>query len=148
MNIFIISLIGMAIIIALVFGIFMSGERPLLQIIKPESYSVKITGLDDTYHIGEPYSFSYMISGYGSPCGGITITFPINKTASLTTGSIPACLKTNPTDFIMDAKKTYGTTYGHIVLPQGNYTVRVEFEKGPTIAEKSFLVINSTDNRE
>lgn len=124
----------------------MSGENPVIQISKPEQYAIEITGLKDSYLIGEPYSFSYILYGFGSPCGDIVITFPINKTNSLNTGWIPSCLKTNPTNFVLDVKKTYGTTYGHVALQEiGNYTIRVQFEKGvngPTVSEKSFIVIN------
>lgn len=119
------------------------GEK---QVRRGTIYSIEITGLKDSYIIGEPYSFSYILYGFGSPCGGIWITYPINKTNSLSTGWIPSCLKTNPTDFVLDVKKTYGTTYGHVALQElGNYTIRVQFEKGingPTVAEKNFTVIN------
>lgn len=118
----------------------------MLQISKPEHYSIEITELKETYLLGETFSFSYILSGFGDPCGGIFITFPVNKTDSSGTGWIPSCLKTIPSDFVLDVKKTYGTTYGHIALQEnGNYTVKVTFEKGingPTLAEKSFIMIN------
>ena len=117
----------------------------MLQISKPEFYGIEITDLKEKYLLGEPYSFSYILYGYGDPCGGIYVTFPINKTDSLGTGWIPSCLKIPLTDFVLDVKKTYGTTYGHIVLQEtGNYTVTVQFEKGvdgPTKVKKSFLII-------
>jgi hypothetical protein len=148
-NIFILAIIGIAIISAVIFGILMSGmngQESILQISKPEHYAIEITGLKETYLVGEPYSFSYILYGFGDPCGGIFITFPINKTNNYGTGSIPSCLKTIQTDFVVDIKKTHGTTYGHIGLQEiGNYTVKVQFEKGvngPTVAEKSFMVIN------
>lgn len=112
-----------------------------------EHYEIKITGIKDVYLVGERYDFSYILYGFGDPCGGIHITFPINKTNSAGTGWIPSCLKTIPTDFVLDMKKTYGTTYGHIALQEaGNYTVKVTFEKGsdgPTVVTKSFLVVDN-----
>ena len=115
-------------------------------IIKPEHYAIEITGLQDTYLVGEPYSFSYILYGFGDPCGGIHITFPINKTDSAGTGWIPSCLKTIQRDFVLDIRKDQGTTYGHIALQEtGNYTVTVQFEKGsngPTVATKNFLVVD------
>ena len=123
----------------------MTGEKPLIQFQK-ENYTIEITGLKETYLVGEPYSFSYILSGFGDPCGGILVTFPINKTNNIGTGWMPSCMKTIQTYFTLDVKKTYGTTYGHIDLQEtGNYTVRVQFEKGvngPTVAEKSFTVVN------
>jgi hypothetical protein len=117
-----------------------------------EHYEIKITGLKDVYLVGERYDFSYILYGFGDPCGGIHITFPINKTNSSGTGWIPSCLKTIPTDFVLDVKKTYGTTYGHIALQEaGNYTVKVTFEKGsdgPTVATKSFLVVDTATSQD
>jgi len=124
----------------------MTGEDPVIQFPKPEHYEIEITGLKDSYLIGEPYSFSYILSGFGTPCGGEWVTFPINKTNSMTVGSIPSCAKSFPTDFVLDVAKTYGTRYGNVALQEtGNYTVTVRFEKGingPTMTEKSFMVIN------
>jgi len=128
----------------------MTGEDPTIQFPRPEHYEIEITGLKDTYLIGESYSFSYILSGYGSSCGGNTITFPLNKTDNMTEGSSASCLKSNPIDFVLDVRKVYGRSYGHVALQEtGNYTVTVSFEKGtngPTIAQKSFLVIE--DNAE
>ncbi|MGI0057541.1 MAG: hypothetical protein ACREAK_09250, partial [Nitrosarchaeum sp.] len=133
MNIFVLAIIGISISTSLVFGIFFSGingQEPMLQISKPEHYDIKITGLKESYRVGEPYSFSYILYGFGSPCGGIHATFPINKTDNGNDGFIPSCLKTIPTDFVLDAKKTYGRTYGNISLQEtGNYTVKITFEK-------------------
>jgi hypothetical protein len=148
-NIFIITIIGIVVFLTIFFVLFPpqnDGSFIPQVIIKPEHYDIEITGLKDTYLVGEPYSFSYILYGFGDPCGGIHITFPINKTDSSGTGWIPSCLKTIQTDFVLDVKKTYGTTYGHIALQEsGNYTVKVTFEKGangPTVATKSFLVVD------
>lgn len=145
MNVFLLALLCIAVISGAVFGVFMTGEKPIMTFPR-EHYSIEITGLSETYFVGEPYSFSYTLYGFGDPCGGTLVTFPINKTNNVSTGSIPSCAKTIQTDFVLDVKKTYGTTYGHIDLQEtGVYTVRVEFEKGvggPTVAEKSFTVIN------
>jgi hypothetical protein len=156
-NIFIIAIIGIVAFLAIFFVLFPpQNDGSLIPqiIIKPEHYDIEITGLKDTYLVGEPYSFSYILYGFGDPCGGTMITFPINKTDSSGTGSIPSCLKTISTDFVLDVKKTYGTTYGHIALQEtGNYTVKITFEKGskgPTVATKNFLVAkdcNDLDGR-
>ena len=150
MNIFIIAIIGIVAFLVMFFALFPpqnDGSLIPQVIIKPEHYDIEITGLKETYLVGEPYSFSYILYGFGDPCGGIHITFPINKTDSSGTGSIPSCLKTIQTDFVLDMKKTYGTTYGHIALQEaGNYTVKITFEKGsngPTITTKSFLVVDN-----
>lgn len=118
----------------------------MLQMVKPEQYTIEITGLKDTYLLEESYSFSYILSGFGSPCGGIHAIFPINKTTNGNDGFISGCLKTIPTTFVLDANKVYGRTYGNIALHEtGNYTVKISFEKpldAGTKAEKNFTVIN------
>ena len=150
MNVFVIALIVIAIFSIVIFGFFMTGENPAIQFPRPEHYDIEITGLKDTYLIGEPYSFSYILSGYGSSCGSKMITFPINKTDNMTEGSSASCLKSNPIDFVLDVREVYGSSYGYVALQEtGNYTVTVSFEKGtngPTVAQKSFIVIE--DNAE
>jgi hypothetical protein len=145
MNIFVIAIICIAISSAVIFGIFMTGEEPLIQFPRQEHYEIEITGLKDSYLVGEFYSFSYILSGFGTPCAGIMVTFPINKTGNMTVGEIPSCLESVPTDFVLDVKGIYGKTFGHVPLQEaGNYTVIISFEKGDngsTIAKKSFLVL-------
>ena len=145
MNVFVLAIIGIAIFSVVIFGIFMTGENPIIKL-PIEHYEIEITGLKDSYRIGEQYSFSYILSGFGTPCGGISITFPINKTDSMNDGFIPSCVESVPTDFVLDIEKTYGTRYGHVTLEEtGNYTVTVQFEKGvngPTTVKKSFMIIN------
>lgn len=141
-----IIIVGIIITISIIFAL--TFEVPF----EKEHYEIKITGLKDVYLVGERYDFSYILYGFGDPCGGISITFPINKTDSAGTGWIPSCLKTIPTDFVLDVKKTYGTTYGHIALQEaGNYTIKVTFEKGSdglTVATKSFLVVNTATDQD
>jgi hypothetical protein len=142
-NIFVIAIISIAVTSSVFFILFID-DNPIITL-PAEHYAINITGLKDTYHVGEPYSFSYVLSGFGNACGSKTITFPINKTHSDSIGYSASCAKTFPINFVLDVKETYGTTYGHIALQEaGNYTVKVWFEKGingPTIAEKSFLII-------
>jgi hypothetical protein len=144
-NIFIVAIIGIFLTSVFVFVVFMYGDKSTTQFSK-EHYTITITGLKDAYLVGEPYSFSYVLSGFGTSCGSKVITFPINKTHNAFEGSSASCLRTFPTNFVLDIKEIYGTTYGHIALQEtGNYTVRIQFEKGddgPTVAEKTFAVIN------
>jgi hypothetical protein len=150
MNIFVITIIGIAIFSSVIFGFFMTGENPLIQFPRPEHYEIEIIGLKDTYLVGEPYSFSFILSGFGSTCGGYIVTFPLNKTDNMTVGEPPGCLKSMLTDFVLDFRKVYGKRFGHVALQEtGNYTVTVSFEKGdngPTVAKKSFLVIEGECN--
>lgn len=145
MNIFIITVIGIAIVSTTIFSVFMIDDNTAMHFPK-EHYSITITGLEDTYPIGEPYSFSYVLSGVGNSCGGKKITFPVNKTHNTTIASSASCAKAFPTNFVLDIKETHGTTYGHIPLQEaGTYTVSVQFERGsngPTVTEKTFTITN------
>lgn len=144
MNVFVIGIIGIFLVSVICLAFLMYGDNPTIKFSK-EHYTITITGLKDTYLVGEPYSFSYVLSGFGTSCGGKLVTFPINKTHNASEGSSASCVKAFPTNFVLDIRETYGTTYGHIALQEiGNYTVRVQFEKGdngPTVTEKTFTVV-------
>lgn len=142
---YIIIVLGIAITGSVIFAV--TFEFP-----SSEYYELEITGLKETYLVGEPYSFSYIVSGYGYSCGSNRVTFPINQTDYVTVGSSSSCVASPMMPFYTDILKTYGRTYGNIGLEQaGNYTVTVWFERGingSTEVTKSFLVVDSTKELE
>ncbi|GKS67683.1 hypothetical protein YTPLAS73_12300 [Nitrosarchaeum sp.] len=124
--------------------------------IKEEHYSIEITGMKDIYRIGEPYDFSYIISGYGYSCGSKKITFPDQNGEIIGLSSSSSCIADMPMkEFIFDIQKQRGTTYGHIGMKNsGIYDVTVTFDRPshdfPTTAIKEFRVppINSWYNNQ
>ena len=122
--------------------------------IREEHYSIQITGMKDTYRIGEQYDFSYVITGYGYSCGSKDVSFPDQNGELVTISSSGLCAVDVPMrNFIFDVQKESGTTYGHIGLKNpGIYNVTVTFDRpssdSPTTATKEFLVpgINSWHN--
>jgi len=112
-----------------------------------EHYEIEITGMKDVYLVGEPYSFSYILSGYGYVCGGKDVHFPDQNGDSMRIISSSSCIAGVPMEeFVFDIQKEYGTTYGHVGIKNpGTYTVGVEFEKSgnfePTQSGYSFHVV-------
>jgi hypothetical protein len=145
MNIFVIVIVGISIFTVMIFGFFMT-EDPLIQFSKPENYEIQITGMKDVYLVGEPYSFSYVISGYGYSCGEKKVYFPDQNGDTMTEISSSSCIANTPmSDFVFDIQKKMGTTYGHTGIKNpGNYIVAVEFERGgmePTQGGHGFHVV-------
>jgi len=120
---------------------------------KPESttpqehYAIEITGLKDVYIVGERYDFSYILSGYGHPCGGKTVTFPDSNGDTIASASSASCIANLPMGiFVFDIQKEQGTTYGHVEIKNpGTYTITVTFDKPsqyfPTTVSKEFRVV-------
>ena len=107
-----------------------------------EHYDIEITGLKDRYSLDESYSFSYVLSGFGDSCGSIDVTYPTSETENATMSSRGLCTENTPKEFVLDIQKERGTTFGHVKLDPGEYSVKVEFKKNDIIVSetKSFIV--------
>jgi len=112
-----------------------------------EHYAIEITGLKDVYIVGERYDFSYILSGYGHPCGGKTVTFPDSNGDTIGSASSASCIANLPMGiFVFDIQKEQGTTYGHVEIKNpGTYTVTVTFDRPsqyfPTTVSQEFRVV-------
>ena len=112
-----------------------------------EHYAIEITGLKDVYIVGERYDFSYILSGYGHPCGGKTVTFPDSNGDAIGSASSASCIANLPMGiFVFDIQKEQGITYGHVGIKNpGTYTVTVTFDRPsqyfPTTASQEFRVV-------
>jgi len=112
-----------------------------------ENYSIEITGMKDVYLVGERYDFSYILSGYGHPCGSKAVTFPDSNGDIMTIASSASCIANLPMGiFVFDIQKEQGTTYGHVKIKNpGTYTVTVTFDKPskyfPTTVSQEFRVV-------
>ena len=145
----IIIVIGIVVVASVIFGLsfksFTESDSKadlFLPINKEEHYQIEITGMKDMYYADEPFSFSYVLSGFGDSCGSIDITYPANEHENITLGSKGLCSETTPRDFVWDIQKERGTTFGHVKLDSGKYFVKVEFKKNDiTLSEtKDFTV--------
>ncbi len=138
---YIVIILGIIITSSIIFAI--SFEFPF----EKEYYEINITGLKDVYRVGEPYSFSYTISGYGYSCGDREITYPDENGDTMTMATSASCIAgVSMKEFVFDIQKEQGTTYGHIKLKNpGTYTVTVTFDRSsqdsPTTASKELRVI-------
>lgn len=112
---------------------------------KKEHYEIKITGLKDVYLVGEPYSLSYTISGYGYACANREITYP-NENGDTVRNNIDVDCNTGVprTEFVIDSKDE-SHTKSIAIKNSGRYNVSVMFEKStgiePTQAFDGFHVV-------
>ncbi len=124
---------------------FATEEDMLADLYKNKHYEIRITGMKDVYLVGEPYSFSYVLSGYGNPCGQKKVTFPDQNGDTVGVMSSSSCIDSPMTEFVYDAEKETGTKYGNTGIKNpSTYNVAVEFERGiiePTQGGYTFHVV-------
>lgn len=119
-----------------------------------EHYTIEITGLKETYLVGERYSFSYIISGYGYMCGRQDVTFPDQHGNPVTLSTSAVCTEEAAMeDFSFDVREYRGTTFGHIkILNPGTYAVSVAFDthtlESPAVAVEQFDVMDGSPRYE
>ncbi len=144
-----ITIIGIVVAASIIFGVITmsfnesspkTDSFPSLN--EEEHYQIEITGMKDVYYVDEPYSFSYVLSGFGDSCGSIDVTYPTDENENITMSSKGLCSETTPRDFVWDIQKERGTTFGHVKLDPGKYFVKVEFKKHDIVVSetKSFTV--------
>lgn len=151
---YMVALVGSVIGVSVFVGIIMmlpnhSGSVYVEDPFRQEHYEIKITGMKDVYLVGEPYSFSYILSGYGNLCGSTKVMFPDQN--GNTKGKVihTDCVANAPKkDFVWDAQKKRGTTYGHVgIMHPGRFPVSVEFGNSgnfePTQAGHTFFVVEN-----
>jgi hypothetical protein len=110
-----------------------------------EHYDIKISGLKDVYLVGEPYSFSYTISGYGYSCGDREVTYPDENGDTVRNIMHADCNTGQPkTNFVIDSKNESENPSISIKNP-GRYNVAVIFDEftnfEPTQSGKEFHVV-------
>lgn len=129
---------------------FATKEDMLADLYKNKHYEIKITGMKDVYLVGEPYSFSYVLSGYGNPCGQKKIIFPDQNGDTMGVISSSSCIDSPMTEFVYDAEKEMGIKYGNTGIKNpGTYNIGVEFERGimePTQGGYTFHVVEQICN--
>ena len=124
---YIIIILGIIISSSVIFAILF--ESPF----QKEHYDIEITGLKDVYLVGEPYSFSYTISGYGYSCGDREIKYPDENGNTVETAVDVDCNTDAPkTKFIIDSKDESNMENISIKNP-GRYAVSVLFSKSTNI---------------
>lgn len=115
-----------------------------------EHYEIEIKGLKDEYVIGEPYSFYFVISGYGYECGGIKVAYP-DSDGKLQGGvQMPLCdAKLVMHNFEISSVDRQKNSESIAINKSGTYTVTVTFERPdkyfPTTISKEFRVVEYID---
>jgi len=115
-----------------------------------EHYKIEILGLKDEYDVGEKYSFSFVISGYGHSCANYQASYPDENGKIMHMYAEVLCVR----DQSMKEFKSENKPLGNIGIKKpGTYNVTVTFEKPskyhPTTISKEFRVVESIaeDNR-
>lgn len=142
----IIIILGVIITISIIFAILF--EYPF----EKEHYEIDITGLKDVYLVGEPYSFSYTISGYGYSCADREVTYSDENGNTVRNNVDVNCNAGAPkTKFILDSKDESNVKSIGIKNP-GRYNVNILFDKSPstnfepTQSGKEFNVVEKICN--
>ncbi len=129
---------------------FASDDKTLYPttILLEEHYEIEIIGLNDEYILGEEYSFSFIISGYGHECATYEVLYPDENGSIVGMGAEPLC---DPTMTLHEFEINYSDkkrTLGNVVIKNpGVYTVTITFDKPnkyfPTTVSKEFQIIES-----
>jgi len=110
-----------------------------------ERYDIKISGLKEAYLVGEPYSFSYTIFGYGYACANREVTYPDENGNTVRNGVDVDCNAGAPKiNFVIDSKDKSNMTPIGIKNP-GTYYISAMFWQStgiePTQAFDGFHVV-------
>ena len=138
-TVYLIIILGMIITSSIIFAMLF--EYPF----EKEHYDIEIAGLKDAYLVGEPYLFSYAISGYGYPCTNLEIAYPDENGNTFWTGADADCnTGASKTKFVIDSKDNFNLENINIKNP-GTYVVGVTFGSStgfePTQASDGFFVV-------
>ena len=136
-NRFLAIIVGSTIAASVIFAV---SFEPLF---KEEYYDIKIVGMNDVYLVGEPYSFSYVLSGYGSSCGSKNVFFIDKDGNGIEEFSRALCDADIPMrDFMFDLHEEQGKTYGNVgIIVPGRYTVVVTLNYTPVQDAHQFVVV-------
>ncbi len=113
-----------------------------------EHYEIEIVGLKEEYVLGEEYSFSFVISGYGNECAKYEVFFPDENGHIVGISAEPLC-DPNPTlhEFKINYSDSKGTLGNTAIKNPGTYVVTIIFDKPnkyfPTTISKEFRVVGS-----
>lgn len=110
-----------------------------------EHYQIEITGLKDVYLIGESYSFSYVISGYGYSCADREVLYPNEDGDVMGQSSMVQCVAgASKEEFVIEHIEELEEIQ---IKKTGLYTVTVTFDKPskyfPTTVSKEFRVMEN-----
>jgi len=121
--------------IIIILGIIITGSVIFAIFFEPsfekEYYEINVIGLKDTYLVGEPYSFSYTISGYGYSCGDREVTYPDENGNTIRNAVDVDCNTGQPKiDFVIDSKNESEMSSISIKNP-GIYNIGITYYRSP-----------------
>ena len=96
-----------------------------------EHYDITIYGLKDVYLIGESYSFSYTISGFGYSCGDRQVTYPDENGNTIRNFINADCNAGEPKTKFVISSNDKSNMKSILIKNPGRYNVSVMFDKSP-----------------
>ncbi len=111
-----------------------------------EHYEIEIIELKDKYVLGEEYSFSFIISGYGHECAAYEVRYPDENGLIVGMGVEPICDPNIPLhEFEINYYADKGSLGNAVIKNPGIYSVTITFDKPnkyfPTTSSKEFHII-------
>jgi hypothetical protein len=143
-TIFIVIILSSIITSSIIFAIVIQSNSYFFP---KEHYEIEITGMKDVYLVGEPYSFGYIISGYGNSCGNQETYFPDENGDTAFISIDVSCIANNPIQYFEFHSRTLtGSEFEQSGIKNpGMYGVSVMYEHGagfePTQGGQGFHVV-------
>lgn len=110
-------------------------------------YSLEIHGINDTYFVGEEYSFYYTLSGFGNTCKSWIVSYPDQNGEIKKAGEAIDCFRPTNKELDYDSRKDSRLFTSQVPKIEGKYNVTVSLENlEPVIHE--FRVIPYDDFEE
>lgn len=113
-----------------------------------EHYEIEVVGLKDKYVLGEKYSFSFVISGYGHECAAYEVRYPDENGRIIGMDAEPLCDPNMPLhEFEINYSDRKGTLGNVAIKNPGIYVITITFDKPnkyfPTTISKEFHIVES-----
>lgn len=128
-------------IIGVVMGLFFLSYTPI-------HYDLEIKGMNDTYFVGDTYTFYYTLSGFGNTCGSWIAMYPNHNGDVLHRGEVINCSDKQNNHISYDSRKD--SRVFSLAVPQieGKYNVTVRVEPAdPVVYEFTVISKNHEDDK-
>lgn len=127
-------------IIGVALGLFFLSNTPV-------HYDLEIHGMNDTYFVGDTYTFYYTLSGFGNTCGSWIAMYPNHDGDILHRGEVIDCTDKQNNPISYDSRKD--SREFSLAVPQieGRYNVTVRVESADQAVYEFTVISNPEDDK-
>ena len=127
-------------IIGIVLGLFFLSYTPV-------HYDLEIQGMNDTYFVGDTYTFYYTLSEFGNTCGSWIVMYPNSNGEILHRGEVIDCTGKQNNHISYDSRKD--SRQFSLAVPQieGKYNATVRVEPADLAVYEFTVISNPEDNK-